>query len=87
MHTLTGMRMVGAVVVGICRGAQLQTGILVVAQGFMLVVPVIQRMCHLVRQSFGLAQPLRRQSPCHRLQQQAEQQEPSGEGSFHSGEF
>lgn len=66
---------------------QLQCGIHVVAQTLVGVVPVIQRVRHLVRKVLGLPQPLGRQHPCHRLQQQTEKQQPGGEGGFHRGGF
>ena len=50
-----------------------------------LVVAVIDRVGHLVRQPLGLPGALSRQRPRHGLQQQAEQQEPGGKDGFHSG--
>ena len=52
-----------------------------------LVVTMVNRMGHLVRQPLGLAGPLGGQRPHHGLQQQTEQQDPGGEDGFHKGGF
>ena len=72
-------------------GVQQQRGVHVVTQRVvwltMLVVPVVDRVGHLMGQPLGLPGPLCGQRPRHGLQQQAEEQEPGGEGGFHSGGF
>ena len=68
-----------------------QRGVEVVAQRpvwvEVLVVTMVNRMGHLVRQPIGLAGPLGGQRPHHGLQQQTEQQDPGGEDGFHKGGF
>jgi hypothetical protein len=58
-----------------------------VASVRVLVVAVIDRVGHLVRQALGLPGPLGRQCPGHGLQQQAEHQEPGGQNGFHRAGF
>mgnify|MGYP006163931247 CR=1 FL=1 len=89
LHALAGVRVVGTVVVAAGRVVHHQRGVEVVAQRpvwvEVLVVTMVNRMGHLVRQPLGLPGALSRQHPRHGLQQQAEQQEPGGKGGFHSG--